>query len=231
MSPDLTRRHLLGAAGAAGLALVAGCGGDDEPAAEPAATATSSLDEAGSCTIAPETTEGPYYLDPDSIRSDIREDREGVVMRLTLRVQQAPDCTPVKDAVVSIWHCDAVGTYSGFGQASSERFLRGEQVTNADGVAEFVTVYPGWYRGRAVHAHLKVFLGNQTAVTSQLFFDEGFTDSVYREAPYSSTGERDVRIDDDMVYSEADAEGTPLMLTLERDGDEVLAAGNIVIAS
>ena len=40
-----------------------------------------------------------------------------------------------------------------------------------------------------------------------------------------------MRIEGDMVYSQADAEGTPLMLTLKRDGDEVLAAGNIVIAS
>jgi protocatechuate 3,4-dioxygenase beta subunit len=218
VSPDLTRRRLLGAAGAAGLALVAGCGGDDE---------TASLDEASSCTVAPETTEGPFYFDADSVRSDIRDDREGVLMRLTLRVQSAPDCSPVRDAVVSIWHCDARGSYS----ESGERFLRGEQVTDSNGVVEFVTIYPGWYRGRAVHAHLKVFLGGNTAVTSQLFFDEGFTDSVYEVEPYSSTGERDVRIDNDMVYSEADAEGTPLMLTLKRDGDEVAAAGNIVIAS
>ena len=95
-----------------------------------------------------------------------------------------------------------------------------------------MTVYPGWYRGRAVHAHLKVFLDSKTAVTSQLFFDEGFTDEIFAAAPYSSTGERDTRIDSgDMVYTQADAEGTPLLLTLERSGDEVLAAGNIVIAA
>jgi protocatechuate 3,4-dioxygenase beta subunit len=170
---------------------------------------------------------GPFYFDPDRVRSDIREDRGGVAMRLTLRLRQAPDCTPVKDAVVSIWHCDAVGSYS----ESGERYLRGEQVTDADGMVEFVTIYPGWYRGRAVHAHLKVFLGSTTAVTTQLFFDEAFTDSVHAREPYSSTGDRDVRIDDDMVYSEADAEGTPLLLTLKRDGGEVLAAGNIVIAA
>src|SRR5688572_10000554 len=106
MSPDLTRRGLLGAAGAAGLAIVAGCGGDDEPAAP--------IDAANSCTVAPETTEGPYYLDIERVRSDIREDREGVVLRLTLRVQRGAECAPVRDAVVSIWHCDAVGAYSGF---------------------------------------------------------------------------------------------------------------------
>ena len=128
---------------------------------------------------------------------------------------------------MSLWHCDARGSYS----VSGERYLRGEQVTDAEGVVEFVTIYPGWYRGRAVHMHLKVFLGGNTAVTTQLFFDESFSDSVYEREPYSSTGERDVRLEGDMVYSQADAEGTPLMLTLKRDGDEVLAAGNIVIAS
>ena len=228
MSPDLTRRRLLGAAGAAGLALVAGCGGDDEP---DTSTQAPSLDDASSCTVAPETIEGPYYVDVENLRSDIREDREGVVMRLTVRVQQAPDCAPVKDAVVSLWHCDAAGGYSGFDGESGERYLRGEQVTDADGVVEFVTVYPGWYPGRAVHAHLKVFPGGNTELTTQLFFDEAFTDSVYEREPYSSAGERDVRIEGDMVYSEADAEGTPLLLTLERDGDDLRAAGNIVIAS
>jgi protocatechuate 3,4-dioxygenase beta subunit len=222
MSPDLTRRRLLGAAGAAGLAIVAGCGGDDD-----APDAAAPLDEANSCTVAPELTEGPFYFDADSVRSDIRDDREGVAMRLTLRVQQAPDCTPVKDAVVSLWHCDALGSYS----ESGERFLRGEQVTDAEGVVEFVTIYPGWYRGRAVHMHLKVFPGGNAEVTTQLFFDEAFSDSIYEREPYSSAGERDVRIEGDMVYAEADSEGTPLMLTLNRDGDEVLAAGNIVIAS
>jgi protocatechuate 3,4-dioxygenase beta subunit len=214
VSPDLTRRSLLGAAGAAGLALVAGCGGEDEPAL---------VDQAGSCTVAPELTEGPFYFDADSVRSDIREDREGVAMRLSLRVRQAPECTPVKDAVVSIWHCDALGGYS----ASGEQYLRGEQVTDGEGLVEFVTIYPGWYPGRAVHAHLKVFLGSDTAVTTQLFFDESFTDSVYERAPYSSRGERETRNEGDSIYSE----GTPLLLTLRRDGDAVRAAGNIVIAA
>jgi protocatechuate 3,4-dioxygenase beta subunit len=243
VSPDLTRRRLLGVAGAAGLAIVAGCGDDDEQprtgTSTPEATSTPGsssgaaalLDDAASCTAAPETTEGPYYFDADRVRGDIREDRDGVVMRLALRVQQGDACTPVKDAVVSIWHCDALGSYSGFEDQSGERYLRGEQVTDADGVVEFVTVYPGWYPSRAVHAHLKVFLDSKTAVTTQLFFDENFTDEIYAEEPYRSKGDRDTRIDSDGVYSQTDAEGTPLLLTLKRDGSEVLAAGNIVVAS
>jgi protocatechuate 3,4-dioxygenase beta subunit len=68
------------------------------------------LDEATSCTLAPETTEGPYYFDVDSIRGDIREDRQGVTMRLAIRIQDAGEgCAPVSNAVVDIWHCDAEG--------------------------------------------------------------------------------------------------------------------------
>ena len=176
---------------------------------------------------------------------------------------------------VSLWHCDALGIYSGFEEQSTggggtgsgapedpaagsggqqggappaaqggsggsnseatptddEIYLRGEQVTNADGVVEFTTIYPGWYTSRAVHAHLKVFVDSKTAVTSQLFFDEDVTDDVYTTAPYNTKGERDTRIDSDNVYSQADAESTPLLVTLKRNGDEMLAAGNIVIAT
>ena len=128
MTPDYTRRALLGAAGGAGMAVVIGACGSDDQAGETAATATPEatatvasasgavalLDNANSCTAAPETTQGPYYFDADRVRTDIREDREGVLMRLALRVQQGAECTPVKDAVVSIWHCDALGSYSGF---------------------------------------------------------------------------------------------------------------------
>jgi protocatechuate 3,4-dioxygenase beta subunit len=53
--------------------------------------------------------------------------------------------------LVDIWHCDASGVHSGFDAGERERVLRGTQVTNADGVCEFTTVYPGWYQGRTVH--------------------------------------------------------------------------------
>ena len=91
----------------------------------------------------------------------------------------AGECAPIKDAVVDIWHCDAGGVYSGFEAGEGERFLRGTQVTNADGIAEFTTIYPGWYQGRTVHIHAKVHLDSQTVLTTQLFFDDAVSAQVY----------------------------------------------------
>ena len=154
MTPKLTRRRALAGLGSVSLAsLLAACGSDEETVAttdggtasvEPSTrtgTSTSEMfDDSSACTLTPEQTEGPYYFDADAIRSDIREDREGTTLRLALRVRDA-DCEPIENAVVDIWHCDAGGVYSGFDQGEGERFLRGAQVTNEDGIARFTTIY------------------------------------------------------------------------------------------
>jgi Dioxygenase len=87
-----------------------------------------------SCTLTPQMTEGPFYFDADKVRRDIRNGREGATLELALRVRDA-SCEPIADAVVDIWHCDADGTYS----EERDPFLRGVQVTNRDGIAEFTT--------------------------------------------------------------------------------------------
>ena len=113
-------------------------------------------------------------------------------------------CTPLTNAAVDIWHCDAQGFYSGVaarpgGGASdtpavdSGTFLRGIQLTGDDGVAEFTTIYPGWYTGRTVHIHMKVHIdgnvedaatydGGHVSHTGQLFFDDAVSDEVYGTA-------------------------------------------------
>jgi protocatechuate 3,4-dioxygenase beta subunit len=245
----LDRRQALGAFGTISLGgLLAACGKSSEPAARtPVATtdgatttvapktttsaATAALfDASASCRLTPEETEGPYYFDADSIRSDIREDRKGARLRLALRVRDAKTCEPLPDAVVDIWHCDAGGAYSGFdgggapgapgrpgpgggaGSATTDtRYLRGAQVTNADGIVEFVTVYPGWYAGRTVHIHAKVHLDRATVLTTQLYFDDDLTTAVFEHAPYAAHGERDQRNDTDGIFD------TALLLTLARE--------------
>ena len=61
----------------------------------------------------------------------------------------------------------------------------GTQVTGADGVVRFNTIYPGWYPTRTAHLHLKVHLAEKTVLTTQLFFDDAVSDRVYSTAdPY-----------------------------------------------
>src|SRR5688572_4607488 len=151
--------------------VVAACTKQTEPtpAAPPPASGSNSDIFAGlaACTLTLETTQGPYYFDADKVRSDIREDRAGRRLRAAIKVQDSETCAPVPNAVVEIWHCDAAGLYSGAEAASTggnpggappaggagsgdmadlvptddKRYLRGAQVTNAEGVVEFTTIW------------------------------------------------------------------------------------------
>ena len=142
-----------------------------------------------------------------------------------MRVRDAGTCEPLENAVVDVWHCDATGLYSGFesasrggaggGRSDEETYLRGAQATNADGIVEFLTIYPGWYEGRTTHIHLKVHLDRRTVLTSQLFTTREVDERVFAREPYASRTGRDVFNEDDGIYSEA---GT---LTLSEDGPEV----------
>ena len=177
-------------------------------------TSTTAFDGAASCTVAPEQTAGPFYLDVDAIRSDIREDREGTPLKVSVRVLDADGCTPLKDAVFEIWHCDADGDYSGFGDApKASRFLRGAQVTDAAGVATILTIYPGWYEGRAVHIHAMVHLNNAEVLTTQLYFDDAVSNEVFAAAPYSRRGKADVSNSRDRIFR------PETMLTTVKEGD------------
>jgi Dioxygenase len=115
-----------------------------------------------SCVLAPEQTEGPYYVEDAALRRNVTEGRPGVALALRLTVVNVASCRPIKGAAVEIWHCDASGVYSGV-QGDTGMFLRGVQRADAKGVAVFKTIYPGWYQGRTVHIHTKVHLGERRA--------------------------------------------------------------------
>jgi len=153
------------------------------------------------CILTPEQTEGPYYIAGEKLRRNITDGHPGAALLLRTAVVDASTCRPIKNAAVDIWHADAAGVYSGFGSgASSRTFMRGIQRTNAKGVAEFRTVYPGWYQGRTVHIHVKVHVGGNVVHTGQLYFNDSLTDRVFRQTPYSSRPNRDVRNAQDMIY-------------------------------
>jgi protocatechuate 3,4-dioxygenase beta subunit len=206
----LSRRQALAGFGSLTLgALIAAC--DDDGSQKSSVrdrTSPSEFDRAGRCTQTAELTEGPFYFEVDKVRSDVREDREGVPLRLGIRVRQAPKCEPVANAVVDIWHCDAEGSYAERG----ETYLRGLQVTNGDGVVEFTTVYPGWYPGRTVHIHAKVHLDKRTVLTTQLYFDDEVTARVFVGDPYPGESNRDGFNSTDGLYRQ------DLELTLSKAG-------------
>jgi protocatechuate 3,4-dioxygenase beta subunit len=154
------------------------------------------------CVLAAEMTEGPYYLPNEKVRRNITEGLQGAPLSLRLTVADASTCKPVKGAAVDIWHASAGGKYSGeqANDTVGQTFLRGIQRTDANGLARFTTVYPGWYPGRAVHIHVKVHLGGSVVHTGQLFFRDSFTDAVYRRAPYNGRSARDLRNADDSIY-------------------------------
>jgi protocatechuate 3,4-dioxygenase beta subunit len=165
--------------------------------AGPAAVASGAV----KCVLTPEQTEGPYYIAGEKLRRNITEGRPGVPMLLRAFVVNASTCKAIKGATVDIWHADAGGVYSGFGQGAGNRtFMRGIQKTNAKGLALFRTVYPGWYQGRTVHIHVKVHLGGNVVHTGQLYFPDAVTDAVYRKAPYSTRSARDVRNANDSIF-------------------------------
>lgn len=214
----LTRREALGLLAAGGLALTLspmgrGQGEGRAAAAEPRA-----------CIARPALTEGPYFVDAKLDRSDIRSDpadgsvKPGAPLRLALRVSRlaAGACAPLPGASVDVWHCDALGVYSDVsdpgGSTIGKKFLRGYQVTDADGLARFTTIYPGAYPGRAVHIHFKIRSaaggGRMHEFTSQLFFDDGLTDQVHAQPPYATRGQSRLRNARDGIYRNAGAQLT-----------------------
>jgi protocatechuate 3,4-dioxygenase beta subunit len=168
------------------------------------------------CVLTPEMTEGPYYISGEKLRRNITEGRPGTRLDLRLSVVDAQTCEAIKGAIVDIWHADAVGVYSGFGSgASSRTFMRGVQRTDKNGLAIFRTVYPGWYQGRTVHIHVKVWVGGDDVHTGQLFFSDTLTDTVYKRAPYSRRPDRTTRNTQDGIYSSG---GRQSLLRMRRNG-------------
>ena len=191
----LTRREALAILGTGGAALIG------SPAA--AAGAAAAPFRLPNCVVRPQQTEGPYFLDVELDRSDVRSDPtdgsvcEGAPLSLTFEVSRidAQGCRPLEGAVVDIWQCDAAGIYSGVRDfqglfdTTGKQFLRGHRLTSSDGIARFTTIYPGWYPGRSVHIHFKIRTDPTSdsghEFTSQVYFDESLTDRVFAEHPYA----------------------------------------------
>ena len=195
------------------------------------------------CIAQPEQTEGPYFVDKQLERSDIRLDpatgkmSAGVPLALQFnfsRVTAAGACSVLPGAQVDIWHCDALGLYSDAKDRDSDttgrQFLRGYQTTDRSGIVRFNTIYPGWYRGRAVHIHFKVRVPGENGVTdeftSQLYFPDDFTDRVHAREPYAAKKGQRLLNSRDMIFREG---GTQLVLPVAEINDGVAATFRIAM--
>ncbi|MDX6442284.1 MAG: hypothetical protein QOE43_2013 [Gaiellaceae bacterium] len=191
------RDSLLAAGGLIAAALIPEVASASGFGSGPAAVASGAI----SCVLTPEMTEGPYFVPGEKVRRNITEGKPGTPLDLRLTVVDASTCKPIKSAVVDIWHADALGVYSGaVADNAGTNFMRGVQKTDSAGLARFQSVYPGWYQGRAVHIHVKVYLGGTVVHTGQFFFKDTLTDAVYKQSPYNSRGSRDTRNAADSIY-------------------------------
>ena len=230
----ISRRQALILLGAAGTAMIAGRGNVYS------ASDTSNYGKLPACVVTPKQTEGPFFVDERLERSDIRVDpsdgsvKSGVPLRLTFHVSaiRGAGCKALSGAIVDLWQCDAVGTYSavneGDPRSAGKHFLRGYQVTDADGNTQFTTIYPGWYPGRTVHIHFKVRADAQSGkareITSQLYFDDALTDRIHAQQPYSSKGRRSVKNQQDGLFRNG---GGQLMLSPVESREGYLATFDI----
>lgn len=222
--PNRHRRTALRALGAAfvsapiGAAL--GCSNGSSPTS-PTSTAVSGGSSGGSggtgtttgqCVESANETRGPY---PDQLgmvsnqafyRQDIREGRAGTPLTVTFTVVNTRNaCAAVPNAAVEIWQCDADGHYSEYAQGNydgrGQTFLRGLQLTNGTGQCTFVTIYPGWYQGRATHIHVDVTVNGQRVKSTQMAFPEEVSAQVYAQGAYASKGQNSTTNARDNVFS------------------------------
>ena len=205
-----TRREALALLGATGVAFTMGCGGDT--ATSPDSGATSSTPSGGgasaACATSPSETAGPYPSLTDIVRSDIRGGRTGVALTLTLTVVNASSgCGVVSGALVEVWQCDAQGRYSEYSQPGydgrTETFLRGIQTTDAGGRVVFMTIYPGWYAGRATHIHAEVTVNGRSVKVTQIAFPESVNATVYASSQYAARGGNPTSNSGDMVFADS----------------------------
>lgn len=220
----MRRREMMAlSAGALASAALYGCGAEEDEATRSAGRGSATTPD---CVLTPEQEEGPFYIDLAQVRQDIVEDRSGVPLALAVTVVDSNTCEPIRDAAVDVWHCDALGVYSGVSPEgnANETYLRGIQLTDGNGRAEFATIYPGQYPGRTTHIHVKVHLGGRqsdgtysgghVSHTGQLFTTDQRDAEVFALAPYSRNAAAITPRDADAIFRDQGGSSAALTLTL-----------------
>lgn len=171
------------------------------------ALAAGSQVKQASCTLIPAETAGPFPLDLTAnnfyFRQDVRETRAGVQLNQKIKIIGADNCAPMPNVRVNIWHCDKDGLYSGYNTETGLTYLRGYQITDANGEVEFITIFPGWYPGRICHIHFQVYVSSSYAAISQLTYPVAPKNALYSANPSIYTAGTDpVSLAGDGVFAD-----------------------------
>ena len=235
---EISRRQAIGLLAVAGAGVMLGCGGGTKTSTATTTTATATSNT--SCTVTPEGEEGPYFVDDSATgfaRSDIRSNLDGTNTQsgipLTLSIyayDSENSCAAMANVQIDIWHCNGSGIYSAedVEDTTGETWLRGYQITDANGLASFKTIVPGWYAGRTTHIHLRLRSTYDSTTTggtntTQLFFLQDVIDTINTTiSPYSAEGTNPTTNASDHVYS-GETDGANL-LTLSGDNNNGYAA-------
>lgn len=181
MRMDVTRRFIIGPGAAAA---VAGLGVAAPRAGAQGLAPTPQCEDGDAPTTS--QTEGPYFTPNSPRKTDFRKDAAGEALTLAGFVL-GTDCTPIRGALVDLWHANADGDYDNAGY-----LLRGHQYTDGDGRFIFETIAPGLYPGRTRHYHVKVQRPGGRILTTQLYFPgepRNAGDGIFRESLVLDIGE------------------------------------------
>src|SRR4030095_3629780 len=181
------------------------------------------------CNVSPRETKGPFPTKTPAqmVQANIKSDRTGVALLINLTiVDKTNHCKPLTEAHVDIWHCDKDGNYSEYGNNPMQRndltaahFLRGRQTTDANGHVSFLSIYPGWYHGRAPHIHIEVFdKAGKSLLVTQVAFPENISSKVYSSPLYANRGNADTPNTRDMVFSDSLSEQMATVTGSTTDG-------------
>lgn len=147
------------------------------------------------CAVSPEETAGPFPIKTPAelVKENIIGDRAGIPLVINFIIENTnADCTALEGVDVDVWQCDAKGNYSEYdgqldGDFTNENFLRGRQTTDSNGKASFISIYPGWYPGRAPHLHVEIKNGSTSLLITQVAFPEDISETVYATSDYNGT--------------------------------------------
>lgn len=163
------------------------------------ATDTGGTSSNGTCSVTASETAGPFPTkSPTSlVTSNIVSDRTGVKFTINISIKNTKaNCAALAGAIVDVWHCVKDGYYSEYGGTSMQsadfttvHFLRGRQTTDANGLVNFTSIFPGWYSGRATHIHVHIYNASGTSLlVTQIAFPEGSGSAVALVNASSASG-------------------------------------------